>query len=195
MHALVRLGYRVLAILLLSVSSNLLPFPLASAEAPTADREILVVPAFKEQSGSSGQLEAWLGYAMARMVWIDGKFHEHFPEDATYQYSFSEELYARDALVAIWTDLKTEQGLGDRYLEDLSRVYAAGFLKEYVWLCIGHPSWQESPGLPVKEFGSWMRDHLPSHKVETWVSVRKKGDSYKAFVGHPPHPARVCSGI
>jgi hypothetical protein len=77
---------------------------------------------------------AWLVYGVARLLWIDKKFIEEFPNRPSYVYSFSEELFARNTLLDYWTSLKGQYPLlHDTYLDELSGVRSAGFLAEYVW--------------------------------------------------------------
>ena len=114
-------------------------------------------------------LSGWLFYAGARAMWIDGKFTETFPDRGPYQYTFSEEVYARRYLVGFWLSLKQKSPAPvDRYLDELAAVDRAGFLKEYVWRHFFSNQWFEnSDGLRLEAFTQWEKEYLPGHTAQT----------------------------
>lgn len=121
-------------------------------------------------------LAAWLFYAGARAMWIDGKFVEAFPDRGVYRYSFSEELYARRYLVKFWLTLKQKTPVPvDRYLDELADVDRAGFLKEYVWEHFFSDQWFEtSEGFRVEAFTQWENEKFPGHMAQTRVIAKPK---------------------
>jgi hypothetical protein len=79
-------------------------------------------------------LAAWLAYGTTKSLWVTDKYLEENPDKSKYQYSFQEELDAREALVQVWKDLKKrDENISDKYLNSLIVVKDAGFLDEYVW--------------------------------------------------------------
>jgi hypothetical protein len=141
-------------------------------------------------SKASGRSVGWLAYALTRRIWIDGKFHERRPSEPTYRATFDEELEARDAAAGAWSEQKVK--LTDPYFTDLEAVRAAGFLREYVWFCVPHPSWERPSNLRMSEFSVWLSKDLPNHKVETWVSVVHQPDGEHVVAGVEAHPPRAC---
>jgi hypothetical protein len=140
----------------------------------------------------SGQLEGWMGYALARRTWIDVKFRQSFPQEPRYKYTFDEELYARGSAADMWTELSTKQRYSDRYFNELIQVHRAGFMREYVWFCVPHPSWSAPNGLRVDAFFGWMSAHLPEHQVETRVAVVHSPKLEHVIIGSNAHEAQKC---
>ena len=140
----------------------------------------------------SGQMEGWMGYALARRTWIDVKFRQRFPQEARYKYTFDEELYARGSAADMWTELNAKKRLSDRYFNELGQVHRAGFMREYVWFCVPHPSWSTPTGLRADAFSEWMSSHLPEHQVETRVAVVHSPKFEHVIIGSDAHQAQKC---
>jgi hypothetical protein len=151
-----------------------------------------VAPTFFELQEKSGQREAWLAYAMKRRLWIDGTFHERYPRETVYRYTFEEELDAREAASSVWAEMRDGNRLSDRYFEELDRVRSAGYLPEYVWYCLPREHWETPRGLRTREFAQWLNANLPEHVVITGASLSRAADGLHMVVGVAAHPPRRC---
>jgi hypothetical protein len=158
-------------------------------------RQIEVEKLFTEWDPQTGKSGAWLGYALARRIWLDSKFHERFPTESAYRLTFDEELDARDTAAAIWVELAQKEALTDRYFKDLGAVRSAGFMRDYVWHCVPHGAWTEPAGLRDAEFARWLTEHLPAHQVETWVTVIPHEKQKRVILGAAPHAPKPCAVV
>jgi hypothetical protein len=141
---------------------------------------------------NSGRMPAWVGYALARRMWVDLRFHQQFPAETTYRYSFEEELEARQIASKSWAAFDAQKQFTDRYFGDLHQIDNAGFLREYVWYCVPHPAWKQPAALRQAAFSAWMSAQLPEHQVETWVAVVPAGIGQRVILGVQPHRAVKC---
>lgn len=143
---------------------------------------------------ADGRNPAWLAYGTARRIWIDSVFFEKNPGERRYRYTYEEEVYARESMAQIWSELREEHGFQDPYLLELAEVERAGFIREYVWACLAFPSWGEPSDLRLPAFDAWQREHIPDHRAETRVSVREVDGNITVSVGpaaHEPTPCRT----
>ena len=117
-----------------------------------------------------GVLDAWLAYTIARQVWVS----ENVPPEASTRYSrsFEEEMAGREMLVVAWdAHVKKHPNAKDQYLDQVTAVSSAGFLREYVWTYLGSRKWKIKPeGLRLDEFGVWNEAHLLDHRAKTLSS-------------------------
>jgi hypothetical protein len=115
---------------------------------------------------------AWLYYAGSRSLWVDKKFWEKNPGAAQYQYTFAEEVEARQSCAAVWRHMRESQrAKPEAYLDQLAAVANAGFIPEYTWTYFRDPSWAQPPDLRLSEFGVWRKTNLTDHKPETRARV------------------------
>jgi hypothetical protein len=79
--------------------------------------------------------------------------------------AFEEELRARRMALELFRDMRNKDArLRSAYFEDLDRVEAAGFLREYVWHYLRSDAWRGSPeGLRLREFEAWRVANIPQH--------------------------------
>jgi hypothetical protein len=93
--------------------------------------------------------------------------------------SFDEEVRARRMAVSAFRQLtRDKSGAVSAYFEDLDRVEAAGYLREYVWRYLQQPSWSALPAdLRLAAFDDWRREHLRDHVAVTHghIAVRAAG--------------------
>ena len=117
-------------------------------------------------------LAPWLMYAGTRSHWMEKKFFEQNHGEATYRYSFAEEVAARDGCARIWLEMKAKDSRVNRYLDDLVTVHQAGFLREYTWTYFRDGSWSEPEGLRLAQFDQWRQVNLRGHELETKAIAR-----------------------
>jgi hypothetical protein len=141
----------------------------------------------------SGERSAWMAYGMKRRLWIDGTFHEKFPEEKSYRYTFDEELDARATVAEIWAELRDKDHVTSQYFAELDRVRTAGYMREYVWHCLPHDAWSAPLGLRSREFAQWLSANLPDHVAITPVAVRPAADGVHVIIGLPAHPPQRCA--
>lgn len=149
----------------------------ASTSGAPAKKDQLDVSVILDE-GLEGKPEAvaaaWTGYALARANWISKHVTLKSFEAKSYSRTLEEEVAGRDALAAIWGELKAEEsGLADVYLDALQKVKGAGLLREYVWINLRQPGWISEPkGLKLKRYIDWAKANLQGHVVETHADVR-----------------------
>ena len=120
----------------------------------------------------------WLGYLMARQVYIMKHEDQYDLSPGVIIPMFEEEVEARTSLVQIWKELKEkDEKLKDKYLNELRLIHEAGFMHEYVWTYLRRASWKKSEKLKLKEFSNWRKKHLKKHKVESHGDIRFTIDS------------------
>jgi hypothetical protein len=104
----------------------------------------------------------WVSYTLARASCEKSK--------GGGSYFFCEVL-GRDMLVSGWVTAKAKNpDATDKYLETLLAVKEAGFMKEYVWVYLKQPSWNDAtPPANIDAFKKWASLNLIAHVVETHV--------------------------
>ncbi len=152
----------------------LIPSSVAEANKKKAQEGEAVFSPEAVEKKSPAALAAWLGYAGARI---------HFREEhgiplptgsESSTPSYEEEVFARDALASLWATLR-EGPEPDSYLETLTKVKEAGFLREYVHVfLVRQDSTKGGHTLRLTEFEEWRGLHLVDHKPETIAAIRAK---------------------
>jgi tetratricopeptide (TPR) repeat protein len=142
-----------------------------------------------EVDPTQGDSEAslWLGYLMARVVYIDSHEAAYDWKPGIVTPAFDEELAARADVVQIYRELQQKDAkLNVAYFEELGRVADESFLGEYVWTYLHQAGWGSPPAtLHLVSFMHWRAEHLARHAVLTKGGIR--------FVGKdeaPPESAR-----
>jgi len=117
---------------------------------------------------------AWLGYLMARDMWISDHLATAQPSDfLTYQPRFDEELTGRWTLTELWRGMRKKGSAPDQYLDALVLIEEHGYLEPYVWQYHYQDAWGPKPGdLPWVRYEQWMEDRLPGFEPETCGSIR-----------------------
>ena len=112
--------------------------------------------------------EIWLGYLTGRINYrVTHKVI--IPNVGPIEPSFEEEVSGRDLAAQTYVNLRGKNPkVVDRYWEDVVKVRAAGFIREYVWAYFRRPAWSEKKR-PSKLaiFQRWQRQHLPNHQPQT----------------------------
>jgi hypothetical protein len=132
----------------------------AAAEAEAATKLAIVWdPATPEQES-----RIWLAYLFARAAFAVGESSEG-PAAGEREASFEEELRGRTTAVNMFRALKhNDAQLASAYFNDIDRVEAAGYLREYVWRYLRQTAWKTPPaGLDLAGFDTWRATHLPHH--------------------------------
>lgn len=143
-------------------------------------------PGFEEEDRA--RAEAWQRYARARSE--GPPIAEHWP--SLDPPPFEQEVYARRFLARVWRELAEKRGYRDDYLDALAEVEAADYLREYTWQCLHVLRGLEPDDLRMDEFRSWFARELPEHRVETWVSARREGDTIVYDLGRRAHAPYAC---
>ena len=90
--------------------------------------------------------------------------------------SFEGEVRGRRVAVGLFRALeRNDADFGSRYFDDLDRVEAAGFMREYVWHYLKQPDWSTPIGLQLPQFDAWRAVHLRYHVPVTYgrIAVRR----------------------
>jgi hypothetical protein len=113
----------------------------------------------------------WLAYLLGRIEYRSKKnIAETYygPQPA----GFEEEVWARDTAAQVYVELRQkDRDLDVPYFDDLVRVRAAGFLREYVWIYLNRSGWRDPGGLRIKEFEAWQRVNLAGHRAVTYGTI------------------------
>lgn len=115
---------------------------------------------------------AWTTYAGTKALIRMGEYVKLHPEAAGHDSPFDEECYARDAMAEFWAVQPEEKRLSDGYLQLLTHVRAAGFIREYVWRFLREPGWPEPADLRNEAFNAWaLENGLAEHRPPTLAFV------------------------
>ncbi|MEL7296443.1 MAG: hypothetical protein AAGJ86_02210 [Pseudomonadota bacterium] len=134
------------------------------------DGSRFALPAYAEVSDDP-VVQSWVAYSLSKSICQ----LEMGGDNPARNTSFDCELSARESLVDRWLDYG-DPGLDERaadanYLDAVADAEAAGFLKEYVWAYLKHPSWTAPPDLDLAAFDTW-RNALPgfeTHRAQTRI--------------------------
>lgn len=115
-----------------------------------------------------GERKIWLAYLFARAAFAANETAGG-PAVGERESSFDEEVRGRQIALTTFRALKRDSAQPDSaYFNDIDRVEAAGFLREYVWSYLRHPSWKTQPAdLDLAGFDAWRAEHLANHRPVT----------------------------
>jgi hypothetical protein len=115
-----------------------------------------------------GESKIWLAYLFARAAFAANETAGG-PAVGERESSFDEEVRGRQIALTTFRALKRDSAQPESaYFNDIDRVDAAGFLREYVWSYLRHPSWSATPAnLDVAGFDVWRAEHLKNHRSVT----------------------------
>lgn len=109
-------------------------------------------------------MQSWVRYSLSLST-CQLQIGGNNPARAT---SFDCEWAARRSLVDSWGERHAEDaGLRNRYLDDLTKIRDAGFLREYVASQHRRREWTLPDDLDMRAFRRWQRLRLHGHKPET----------------------------
>ena len=110
----------------------------------------------------------WLAYLFARAAFAANETAGG-PAVGERESSFEEEVRGRQIALTTFRAMKRDSAPPESaYFNDIDRVEAAGFLREYVWSYLRHPSWKTAPAnLDVAGFETWRAEHLTNHQPVT----------------------------
>ncbi|MBN2029591.1 hypothetical protein JW824_05045 [bacterium] len=130
---------------------------------------LVIVPDETLMEEENDRSAAWLGYLLARVGWLQENVNLDRIDVTSYQISFDEEAYAREAMAEIWNELKMDNPENtDRYLDELVLIDENNFIREYIWIYLRKEHWEKMPDdLKLQEFLKWLSETLPEHKIET----------------------------
>jgi hypothetical protein len=135
----------------------------AAAADPSVKVAILWDPETPEEES-----RIWLAYLFARAAFAANET-DGGPAVGERESTFEEEVRGRTIALTTFRALKQEPApLASAYFNDIDRVEAAGFLREYVWSYLRSKKWDAQPaGLDIAGFETWRAEHLPNHKPVT----------------------------
>ena len=114
----------------------------------------------------------WLAYTIVRANYIIDHNELYKIPLGPVTPLFEEEAFSRQHLVTIYNELKeSDKSLSYDYLEQLSLVDSAGFMKEYVWVFLKQSAWTQPQGLRLNEFNSWTQENLKDHAPQTYGGI------------------------
>jgi hypothetical protein len=115
-----------------------------------------------------GESKIWLAYLFARAAFAANETAGG-PAVGERESSFEEEVRGRQIALTTFRAMKRDSAQPESaYFSDIDRVEAAGFLREYVWSYLRHPSWGVMPGgLDIAGFDAWRAEHLAHHTAVT----------------------------
>jgi len=132
----------------------------------------------------------WLAYLFARAAFAANETAGG-PAAGERESTFDEEVRGRSIALTTFRALKRERAQpASAYFNDIDRVEAAGFLREYVWTYLHHASWATPDGLDMSGFDVWSAEHLANHKAVTHGRIAFKLASADAGVTIAPTARR-----
>ena len=142
----------------------------ARAAAPageSADKAMKVAILWDPET-PEGEKKIWLAYLFARAAFAANET-DGGPAAGERVSSFEEEVRGRTIALTTFRALKREPAQpASEYFNDIDRVEAAGFLREYVWRYLHNASWSTMPSnLDLAGFETWRAEHLANHKAVT----------------------------
>ena len=121
-------------------------------------------------------LPVWLGYVLGRAAYIDEHPELYRGQKGSLIPRYDEEVEARAGATEIYLELKEkDKTIVSRYFDELAKIKAAGFMREYVWLFLHQNFSASSPTTErIAQFNEWVVQNAPEHKVETYGSITLK---------------------
>ena len=115
-----------------------------------------------------GESKIWLAYLFARAAFAANETAGG-PAVGERESSFEEEVRGRQIALTTFRAMKRDSAPPESaYFNDIDRVEAAGFLREYVWSYLRHASWKTAPAnLDSAGFEVWRAEHLATHQPVT----------------------------
>src|SRR5262245_17318095 len=114
-----------------------------------------------------GEGAIWMFYSMGRATFIQKHPELYEGLSGVVAPKFEEEVLGRFMLVdGAQNNVKHGKPVPSRYLADVLKVHQAGYLSEYVWWFLNHPSWPTAQR-PAKllPFMLWTTTELQQHAV------------------------------
>lgn len=113
----------------------------------------------------AGERKVWTAYLYTRAAYLASERGDRLSTPGVYAPTFESEVRARRVAVGVFRQLEQDDpAFGSVYFDDLDRVEAAGFMREYVWRYLRQPSWARQPeGLQLPRFDAWRAVYLRYH--------------------------------
>jgi hypothetical protein len=158
----------ILAMLGEAIPASAEPVIQARARAAAPDDGGMKLAILWDPETPEEERKIWLAYLFARAAFAANETSGS-PAAGERESTFEEELRGRTIALTTFRALKLQRVEPESvYFNDIDRVEAAGFLREYVWSYLRHASWSETPAnLDMKGFDAWRAEHLSNHKPVT----------------------------
>lgn len=129
----------------------------------------LTITVLWDDAMSTRESGLWIGYLFARMEFVSRNGGRYMRAPGVVTPIFDEEVFARGEAAKIYRELRSQgKGTDSAYFNDLDKVDAAGFMREYVWQYLHRDGWDApSEALRTREFERWARDNLAGHMTQT----------------------------
>ena len=140
----------------------------ATAPAASSADASMKVAILWDPETPEGESKIWLAYLFARAAFAANETNGG-PAVGERESSFEEEVRGRTIALTTFRALKREPAQSASvYFNDIDRVEAAGFLREYVWSYLHSAAWSTTPSnLDLAGFETWRAEHLANHKAVT----------------------------
>lgn len=141
----------------------------AAPRTPAAHRYVAILP---DPATPPAERELWNVYLYTRAALVASESDAAPLPLGIRAPTFEGEVRARRVAVGLFRQLeRNDPDFGSRYFDDLDRVEAAGFMREYVWRYLRQPSWTVPPGLQLAPFDAWRALHLRYHVPVTYGQI------------------------
>lgn len=146
----------------------------ASSAAPGESDGKIAVSIVWNPAAKSPEDALWLGYLLARSVYVNEHIADYELKIGHITPSFEEESTARAEAGRMYLEMKAKDAtLESPYFSDLARVQGASFVREYVWTYLRQPAWATLPDdLRIPEFEAWAKTSLVAHQPVTKGELR-----------------------
>jgi hypothetical protein len=158
----------ILAMIGDAIPASAEPVAQARARAAAPPESSVKVAILWDPETPEEESKIWLAYLFARAAFAANETAGG-PAVGERESTFEEEVRGRTIALTTFRALNRDSApLASAYFNDIDRVEAAGFLREYVWSYLRHASWSTTPSdLDVMGFETWRAEHLSNHKAVT----------------------------
>jgi hypothetical protein len=142
----------------------------AAANPPAAQRVYVAIQWNPAPPRAEHRL--WAAYLYTRAAFVAAQSGRIELPLGEHTASFEEEVRGRLIAVYLYRQMRRAQpAFRSAYFAALSRVQAAGYLREYAWRYLRAASWRRPDGLRLAAFDEWRAVHLRHHVPQTYGRI------------------------
>ena len=125
-----------------------------------------------ERYADEAEQFAWTAYGVSLAATLGASGEIRGAPPGRHVPSFAAEVEAREKQAQIWREVNEKQKVEYAYMDQMLKVSAAGFMRQYVWHFHRQPSWDGALAPPrLDEFKAWASEQLQGHRPHTGAQV------------------------
>ncbi len=154
----------------LAALGRAIAYPRVRALVPLSDRIDVAIQ--WDPATPPAERQLWAAYLYTRAAYVAAQSAERTLALGEHTASFDEEVRGRLMAVSLYRQMRrANPAFHSAYFAVLSRVEAAGFLREYVWRYLKASSWPRPDGMRLAAFDAWRAAHLRGHVARTYGRI------------------------